>query len=156
MAVQEAGTALDDFDGALQQVSASGDQAIQDRVTALQAQSQQVRQQFQNDPQQAAYGMEALAQAAMGLQTASLPAEADAIVGRTVVTLDGEEAGEVANLLVTPDGRVSGLVLRRSGALGLGGTQFAVTWDQISIEGVQYVVNMTRDQLENLPEYRTE
>jgi sporulation protein YlmC with PRC-barrel domain len=155
-AQQNATTALDEFDTALQQVSQDGDQAMQEQVASLQTQSQQVRQQLQEDPTTAGEDMQSLAQSAMTLQTASIPAEADAIMGRQIVTSDGEEGGEVSDVLVTADGQIEALLVKRGGALGLGGTQVAVTWDQLQLQGDQIVVNMTRDEMEQLPEYQTE
>ena len=62
----------------------------------------------------------------------------------------------MANILVNSDGRVEVLLIKRGGALGLGGTQVVVTWDQIQLQGGQIVVNATRDKLANMPEYQTE
>ena len=148
--------ALDDFDAALTRVGSEGDQDIETQVATLQQQSQQVRQQLQDDVANVGDELESLADAALQLRVSGIPAEADTIVGRTVVSSDGEDAGEVTDILVTPDGRVAALVLQRGGALGLGGQQFAVTWDQLQIQGVQIMVNMTNDQIQNLPEYQTE
>ncbi|HVG49363.1 MAG TPA: PRC-barrel domain-containing protein, partial [Rubellimicrobium sp.] len=134
----------------------SGEQQVQEQVASLQQQSEQVRQQLQDDPANAGEGMSELAQGAMQLQTASIPAEADAIMGRQIVTADGEEGGEVADVLITADGQVEALLIKRGGALGLGGTQVAIPWDQIQLQGDQITVSATRDELRDMPEYQTE
>ena len=153
----QATQALDQFDQALQQASQAPEgQEAQEQITALQQQSEQVRQQIQDDPQNAGQGLQELADAAAQLQTASIPAEADAIMGRQVVTADGEEAGEVRDVLITSDGKVEAVLIERGGALGLGGTQIAVNWDQIQLQGDQIMVNATRDEMEQMPEYQTE
>ena len=59
-------------------------------------------------------------------------------------------------MLITSDGQVEALLIERGGALGLGGTQIAVTWDQIQLQGDQIMVNATRDEMEQMPEYQTE
>jgi sporulation protein YlmC with PRC-barrel domain len=152
----QATQALDQFDQALAQVGEQGVQQIQPQVASLQQQSQQVRQQVTSNDGNAGQGLQELAQSALQLQTASIPAEADAIVGRQIVTSDGEEGGEVADVLITADGQVEALLIKRGGALGLGGTQVAVPWDEVQLQGDQIVVNATRDQLRDMPEYQTE
>ena len=129
---------------------------MQEQVTQLQSQSAQVRQQLQEDPQNAGQDLQELADSAMQLQTASIPAEADAIMGRQVVTSDGEEGGEVSDILITSDGQVEALLIKRGGALGLGGTQVAIPWTEVQLQGDQIVVNATRDEMEQMPEYQTE
>ena len=78
------------------------------------------------------------------------------ILARQIVTSDGEEGGEVSNILVTADGQVEALLIKRGGALGLGGTQVAIPWDQIQLQGDQITVSATRDELRDMPEYQTE
>jgi sporulation protein YlmC with PRC-barrel domain len=154
---REATEALDQFDGALQQYGASPEgQPAAQQVALIQQQSQQVRGQLEDDPQAASEGMQEMAEAALQLQTAQIPAEADSIIGKQLVSSDGEEAGEVQDVLITPDGQVNALVLGRGGALGLGGQQVAIQWSQVLIQGDQLTANMTADQIEQLPEYQTD
>lgn len=153
----QATEALDQFDGALQQYGASPEgQPAAEQVALIQQQSQQVRGQIEDDPQAAAEGMQEMAQAALQLQTAQIPAEADSIIGKQIVSSDGEEAGEVADVLITPDGQVNALLITRGGALGLGGQQVALQWSEVVIQGDQLTANLTADQIGQLPEYQTD
>lgn len=154
---QQATQALDQFDQAVQQFGSSeAGQQSGDQVAQMQQMSQQAREQLQTDPQQASQTMQELAGMAMQQQTAAIPAEADAIIGNRLVSSDGEEAGEVTDVLITPDGQVSALILRRGGALGIGGTQVAVDWEMVQLQGDQLLVNMTSDQIDQLPDYQTD
>jgi len=151
---QQVTQALDDFDAALQQVSAEGNDQVQAQIEALQQQSQLARQQLDQEDVNAGQSLDSLANAALQLRVATIPAEATGIVGRTVVSLDGQEAGEIENLLITAEGRVEGLVISRGGALGLGGQTIAIPWDQVQMQGDQVMINMMLDQIRDLPDYQ--
>lgn len=164
-AQQQAQQALDNYEQALQQHAQSGGQQAQDQVEQLQPQIEQARQQLQQSPQEAGQTLQQIAQSGQqmqgGDQTASVPqpelsAEADRLVGKKVMGSDGEETGEIADALVSPDGKIEAVLVETGGALGVGGKQVAVAWDQIQVEGDQMKVNMTSDQLDQMPEYVTE
>jgi sporulation protein YlmC with PRC-barrel domain len=76
--------------------------------------------------------------------------------GLNLVAPNGEETGEVADVLITAEGAVAALIVKEGGALGLGGRQVAVPWNQVKLEGDQLRVNMTADQIGQLPEYIVE
>jgi sporulation protein YlmC with PRC-barrel domain len=154
---QQVNDALDQFDQALTQYGESSqDEQVQEQVTQLQAQTQQARDQLQNDPQGAMDTIDQLTQAALTLPQSEIPAEADLIINTQLVSSDGEQLGEISNVLVTSDGQVEAILVSRGGALGLGGSDVAVPWDQIQIQGDQTVVNMTQDEVEQLPDYVTD
>ncbi len=154
---QQVNDALDQFDQALNQYGQSNpDEQVQEQITQLQAQTQQARDQLQNDPQGAMDTIDQLTQAALTLPQSQIPAEADSIMDRQLVSSDGEEVGQISNILVTSDGQVEAIIVTRGGALGLGGNDVAVAWDQIQIQGDQVVVNMSQDEMEQLPEYVTD
>jgi len=81
-----------------------------------------------------------------------------------VQSADGEQIGGVTDIIVTPDGRVDGVVLGVGGFLGIGQKDVAVQMNQITIrqeeqgdpDDLIFVLNATREQLENAPEFRTQ
>jgi sporulation protein YlmC with PRC-barrel domain len=152
---QDATTALDEFDAALTQVSAEGDQRCRSRCAAPEPIAE-ARQQLTDDPANAGEDLRALAEARAAASGRDIPAEADAIVGRQVVTRTARKRARCSDVLVTADGQVEALLIERGGALGLGGQQVAVTWDQLQLQGDQITINMTQDEIEQLPEYQTE
>ncbi len=79
------------------------------------------------------------------------------VVGSKVVTPGGEQLGKVDDLIVDHDGKLQGAVLSVGGFLGIGDKQVAVPWKAIQQRGPNepLVVAMSKDQLENAPEFMT-
>ncbi|MBF0394296.1 MAG: PRC-barrel domain-containing protein [Alphaproteobacteria bacterium] len=164
----QARQALDQLQQAVQQLrqSPAGQQA-QQQIQQLEQQIQQAQQQLQQDPQQAQQQIQQVAQSAQNLQQqigqgagggpqAQIAASADNLIGKTLTNQQGEDVGEVSDVVVTPQGQVQAVVIDRGGALGLGGKQVALQWSDLSIRGDQLMVNMSDDQIAQLPEYQTE
>jgi sporulation protein YlmC with PRC-barrel domain len=158
---QQAAQALDDLEQAVRQIQGSPEgQQAQDQVSSLQRQISDARAQLKQDPQQAAQSLEQLANDAGEMaaiqQQAEMPADADAVVGKPLMSSGGDEVGDVSDVLVTGEGKVQALLVDSGGALGMGGRQVAVQWAQIQVQGDQLTVNMSQEQIEQLPEYKPE
>jgi sporulation protein YlmC with PRC-barrel domain len=151
--------ALDGVEQALQEKAGDSD-----ATENIQGQVQSARQQLQDEPQAAAETLRNLAESARSLQQsqelqrqqADIPAEADRIIGKKLVSEQGEEIGEISNVLVTTDGQVEAVLIKQGGALGMGGRQVALTWDQMQLQGDQLTVALTPEEVEQLPEYQAD
>jgi sporulation protein YlmC with PRC-barrel domain/ElaB/YqjD/DUF883 family membrane-anchored ribosome-binding protein len=152
----DARKALDDLQQALQ---GEGGQLAQDQADQMKQRIDQARQQLDTDPQQAAVTIQQLAQSTQQLQMAGqqaeIPPDADRIVGKKLMAA-GKEAGEISDVLVTSDGKVAAVLVKAGGALGVGGKQVAIPWNEIKIQGDQVTVNLSADQIDAMPEYKVE
>ncbi len=85
----------------------------------------------------------------------SMKITAEELLDRSVVTANGEDVGEIQSVIVDSEGSVTSLVVGIGGFLGLGERDVALNWDQInmSAEGDVITLNMTKEELEGLPEY---
>jgi sporulation protein YlmC with PRC-barrel domain len=85
---------------------------------------------------------------------------ADKVIGNTVRGTDDEDIGNINDLVFDEEGRLTAAVIGVGGFLGLGQKDVAVSWDQIDWvptgegEEIQLVTTLTRDQLEQAPEFR--
>ncbi|MGD9511277.1 MAG: PRC-barrel domain-containing protein [Geminicoccaceae bacterium] len=73
---------------------------------------------------------------------------------------NGEDTiGEVSDLVVTEDGRVEAIVVGVGGFLGIGQKRVALDWDSVKMteqDGSRAIlVAATREQLEDMPRYKT-
>lgn len=77
------------------------------------------------------------------------------LVGQNVVGAGGQNAGEVDDLLIDRNGQVRAFVIEWGGILGIGARRAAVPVEnlQFGAEGERVQLNMTREQLEQLPRY---
>jgi sporulation protein YlmC with PRC-barrel domain len=86
------------------------------------------------------------------------PGQVDAqkLIGRNVTNAQNETVGEIDSLMVDQDGKVRTAILGVGGFLGIGERHVAVSWDQLTVapSGDRVTVNMTRDQVRALPEFR--
>ncbi|MEN3160970.1 PRC-barrel domain-containing protein [Tistrella mobilis] len=81
---------------------------------------------------------------------------ADRVEGTSVYGADGEKIGSVSGVMLNKlNGRVAYAVLSFGGFLGIGEKYHPVPWDVLKYDTSKegYVVNLTRDQLENAPTY---
>ena len=120
----------------------------------------QQQQQGQQQPMQPATGQEATGGETFLTNQEQGQVRADKVIGNTVQGADDEEIGDINDLVFDEEGRLTAAVIGVGGFLGLGQKDVAVSWDQIdwvpSGEGeeIQLVTTLTRDQLEQAPEFR--
>jgi sporulation protein YlmC with PRC-barrel domain len=70
-----------------------------------------------------------------------------------VYTADGEELGEVEAVLVDQSGALVAVVVEVGGFLGIGDDDRVIGFDRLTHEGDRYIVTITRDEVESLPEW---
>lgn len=82
------------------------------------------------------------------------------IEGSSIKNLQNQNIGTIKDLVVNPDtGRVRFAVLSVGGFLGLGDTEVVVPWGAIGLEknkpgeAPSYVIDATKDKLENAPKF---
>jgi uncharacterized protein YrrD len=89
---------------------------------------------------------------------AQAPAGADLrkLIGRDVKNAANETIGEIESVFLRSDGSVDGVMVSVGGFLGMGEREVKVGWNDLKISrnGENVTVNMTRDQLKALPEYK--
>ena len=69
-----------------------------------------------------------------------------------VLGLGGEEVGEVEEVLLDPAGRIA-VAVEVGGFLGVGERDVLLWLDQMQLVGDDLVTNLTREQIEALPEW---
>ena len=98
-----------------------------------------------------------VAGAATATAVASSATQLQGVIGRNLVGANGRDAGRVENLVVDATGNVRGVVVEWGGFLGLGERRAVVPVDQVTFgagnESAR--LNMTREQLERLGEFRS-
>jgi hypothetical protein len=91
-------------------------------------------------------------------QPSATPArmEGSHIIGLTLRNNANESIGDISDVIVDRDGRVREVVVGVGGFLGIGEHKVAIAWDQLHFDANRdvAVVNMTKDQLRAMPEYR--
>lgn len=81
---------------------------------------------------------------------------ANKVEGTPVYNLQGEKLGEIKDVMIGKlDGKVSYAVMSFGGFMGIGNEYYPMPWDKLDYEESQggYVVNMSKEQLENAPRY---
>jgi sporulation protein YlmC with PRC-barrel domain len=76
------------------------------------------------------------------------------LIGRNVTNAQNETVGDIESLIVDQSGQVRSAILGVGGFLGIGERHVAVAWDQLNVAPDRVTVNMTRDQVRALPEFR--
>jgi hypothetical protein len=75
------------------------------------------------------------------------------------VTNGQDTIGKVSDLIVTEDGQVQAIVVGVGGFLGIGEKRVALDWDSVKLtrqdDDRTFEVSATRDELEQMPEYKT-
>lgn len=98
------------------------------------------------------------APAATVTDPAMAPGQADAkkLIGRNIKNANNDTVGEIKSVHLDKDGKVQTVIVGVGGFLGMGEREVALAWSdlQISNNGEQVMVNMTKDQLKGLPEYK--
>jgi sporulation protein YlmC with PRC-barrel domain len=83
---------------------------------------------------------------------------ASKVVGLSVINNANESIGKVSEVLLDKSGKVSGVVVDVGGFLGIGAHPVKLAWNQIKLANqdgsLQAVVNMDKDALKQMPEYK--
>ena len=91
-------------------------------------------------------------------QGTSAPArmEGSHLIGLTLRNNANESIGSIDDVIVDRDGRVRQVVVSVGGFLGIGEHKVAIAWDQLRFDQARDVamVNLSKDQLRAMPEYR--
>ncbi|WP_191058731.1 PRC-barrel domain-containing protein [Geminicoccus harenae] len=80
---------------------------------------------------------------------------ADDLMNRNIVDMEGNNVGQVSDLLIGSDGTIQNVLVDVGGFLGIGTRTVALGLDQVQMaqgDAEDLVVNMTREQVENLPQ----
>ncbi|HEX6986604.1 MAG TPA: PRC-barrel domain-containing protein, partial [Planctomycetaceae bacterium] len=79
----------------------------------------------------------------------------DSVLGMPVQTPGGDEIGQVRGIIFTPDDRVRGVVVDTGEYLGVATRPVVIDWAAIQIVPADrvLVVDVTKDQLKDTPEY---
>jgi len=83
-------------------------------------------------------------------------ADAKKLIGRNIKNANNDTIGEIKSVFLDKDGKVQTVIVGVGGFLGMGEHEVALAWNdlQVSNNGEQVMVNMTKDQLKGLPEYK--
>lgn len=83
-------------------------------------------------------------------------ADAKKLIGRNIKNANNDTIGEIKSVYLDKDGKVQTVIVGVGGFLGMGEHEVALAWSdlQVSNNGEQVMVNMTKDQLKGLPEYK--
>lgn len=79
---------------------------------------------------------------------AQIPPDARHLIDKKATNAQGKDMGKIKDVLVSPDGKVEAVVLDYKRK------NHAVTWDRLKMQGDQVTVDMTEQQLSQLPEYK--
>lgn len=93
--------------------------------------------------------------ATTGAGQAGTPQGAMELIGADVLGQGGDEVGQINNVLVDNQGNPTHVILGHGGWLGLGEKEVALQLDQIQVSGDQIQVNMSDEQLAEMPEYES-
>jgi sporulation protein YlmC with PRC-barrel domain len=84
---------------------------------------------------------------------------ASKVVGVNIVNHANDTVGEISEVLLDESGKVSGVVVDVGGFLGIGTHPVKLAWNQIKMVNqdgkLQAVVNMDKNALKQMPEYKT-
>lgn len=83
-------------------------------------------------------------------QSAQLSPDAHHVIGKEAMNPQGKEVGKVRDVLIGQDGKVQALIIDAKGK------KRAVPWDELSMRADQLTINMSDQQLSQLPEYKGE
>lgn len=70
-----------------------------------------------------------------------------------IYSANGDEIGDVEEVLMDADGKMVALVAEVGGFLGIGEREVMLRFDQVEQRGDDLVVDMTEEQVEQLPEW---
>jgi sporulation protein YlmC with PRC-barrel domain len=83
-------------------------------------------------------------------ERAPLSADAHHVIDKQAMNAQGKEVGKIKDVLIGQDGKVQALVV------DVKGKKRAVPWNDVAMRADQLTVNMSDQQLSQLPEYRGE
>ena len=86
----------------------------------------------------------------------SASADTRKLIGRDIKNADGDTIGEIKSIYISNDGKVDSVMVSVGGFLGVGDREVRIAWSDLKItdNGEKVMVNMTKDQLKEKPEYR--
>jgi sporulation protein YlmC with PRC-barrel domain len=87
---------------------------------------------------------------------ATAAGDAQKLIGQNIENASGETVGEVESVVIDGDGTVQYVIAGVGGFLGLGEKHVALHWDELTISenGDKVMANVTKEQLEALPEHK--
>ncbi|MCX2721005.1 PRC-barrel domain-containing protein [Roseibium salinum] len=71
----------------------------------------------------------------------------------TVFGANNEKIGDIDDVLATQDGQVAAVTLDVGGYLGVGERSVVIALEQIKLDGLRMVLNMTKEEVESLPNW---
>jgi len=88
--------------------------------------------------------------------TAPGGADARKLIGRNIKNAQNETIGEIKSVHLDPNGKVDGVLVGVGGFLGMGEREVLLGWRDLQIDanGEIVRVNMTKDQLKAMPEFK--
>lgn len=113
-------------------------------TTALDIQQEEIERQRERTAQQT--GQQQTAQMGQGANLQDL-------VGSAVYGETGEQVGEISDVLMNQQGQAERVVIDRGGFLGIGEKTIAVDMDDLTVAQDRVQVNMTDQQISELPEW---
>lgn len=87
-------------------------------------------------------------------RSVTAPGKVDPLIGLTVLSADGSKLGSVQRVKNTSDGKVEEIQFKTGGFLGFGGKTVAVPESKYSRKGDTIQLQMTADEVSNLPEVK--
>jgi sporulation protein YlmC with PRC-barrel domain len=87
---------------------------------------------------------------------ATAAVDAQKLIGQNIENASGETVGEVESVVIDGDGNVKYVIAGVGGFLGLGEKHVALLWDELTISenGDKVMANVTKEQLQALPEHK--
>jgi sporulation protein YlmC with PRC-barrel domain len=83
---------------------------------------------------------------------------ASKLVGLNVRNAQGETIGEIKEVLISDNGSIQSAIVAVGGFLGVGERNVALAWNQLKLQRdgdqLRAMVNLSKDQLKALPEYK--
>lgn len=83
-------------------------------------------------------------------------ADAKKLIGRKVTNPQNETVGEIKSVYLSSEGKVDSVIVGVGGFLGVGEREVRLGWKELHItdNGEKVTVNMSKDQLKAVPEYK--
>ena len=83
-------------------------------------------------------------------------ADARKLIGRKITNAQNETIGEIKSVYLSSEGNVDSVMVGVGGFLGMGEREVRLAWKDLHItdKGEKVSVNMTKDQLKAVPEYK--
>lgn len=75
------------------------------------------------------------------------------VEGAEIHGLGGERIGEIEEVLMNPDGEIVAVTVEVGGFLGIGDKEVIIDLAQFQREGGRFLISLTREQIEALPEW---